>query len=450
MQGDAIGGGTSRILVFQPHDLGGLFRNPDGTPSTFPFIIRAGQYQFLVGAGTTVFGQRITENYLSVPNPPSGSNIPLLPNSQDQAAKLAFAQRTFGPGGILQYLPNASGATLVGAGAANIASTSRYLLPFTVEVPTGSSGGAGGLIGLTKIAEDNSPFPRDRLIFNYDYFNGAAIFNPRTDVNRFVFGVEKTFFEQLVSLEVRLPFASTLENTIVADGTTGSGKVLFGNVQLILKGLLLYSERFALSAGLGVTLPTADDLLIQLADGTSVARINNGSVILQPFFSFLIAPNNRLFFQSFVEVDADPVGSRALANPDFTGLQPIGRLYSQSLLQIDAQLGYWLYASRDRSAWLRRVAPYLELHYNSTIGSSSSVTSGPFVIGQPNNHLDELNMVVGLTTQIADNCFLQGGVVLPLRGHNDRTFEYQIGIRANLFFGATARRQRGEAAPSTY
>jgi hypothetical protein len=450
MQGDAFGGGTSRITVFQPHDIGGLFRNPDGTPSIFPFVVRAGQYQFLVGAGTTVFGQRITENYQSILNPPPGPNIPLLPNSQDQAAKLAFAQRTFGPVGILQYLPNASGATLLGSGAATIASTSRYLVPFTVEVPTGSAGGAGGLIGLTKIAEDNSPFPRDRIIFNYDYFNGAAIFNPRKDVNRFVFGLEKTFFEQRASLEVRLPFASTLDNTIVADGTTGTGKNLFGDLQLILKVLLLRSEQFNLSAGLGVSLPTADALHIQLADGTSVARIDNDSVILEPFFSFIIAPNDRLFFQQFVEVDVDPVGSRTFANPDFTGLQLIGRIYTQSLLQLDSQLGYWLYVARDRSAMVRRIAPYVELHYNSTIGSSSSVTSGPFIIGQPNNHLDELNMVLGMTTQIGDNCFVQGGVVLPLRGHNDRTFEYQIGIRANLFFGATARRQRGEAPPSSF
>ena len=45
----------------------------------------------------------------------------------------------------------------------------------------------------------------------------------------------------------------------------------------------------------------------------------------------------------------------------------------------------------------------------------------------------------GWITQIGDRLNVTAGVVLPLRGDSNRTFDYQIGLRGSYFFGATAR-----------
>jgi hypothetical protein len=78
------------------------------------------------------------------------------------------------------------------------------------------------VVGRTKIADDNSPLPRDRFIFNYDYFNNASL-GSGIDVSRISLGVEKTFLDQQASVELRIPFASTLDSTSTADGMTGRG-----------------------------------------------------------------------------------------------------------------------------------------------------------------------------------------------------------------------------------
>jgi len=36
-------------------------------------------------------------------------------------------------------------------------------------------------------------------------------------------------------------------------------------------------------------------------------------------------------------------------NPDFTTLRTVGRITDQTLMQIDAQIGYWLYRAEDSS-----------------------------------------------------------------------------------------------------
>ncbi len=73
--------------------------------------------------------------------------------------------------------------------------------PLVVTIPSPS---AGGVVGRTKISDDNSPLPRDRVIFNYDYFDNAQLTSTGVNVHRFSPGFEKTFFDQMASIEVRV------------------------------------------------------------------------------------------------------------------------------------------------------------------------------------------------------------------------------------------------------
>jgi hypothetical protein len=304
----------------------------------------------------------------------------------------------------------------------------------------------GGLVGRTKISDDNNPLPRDRVIVNYDYFDNARLTQQGVPVHRFCVGFEKTFFDQRASIEVRVPFASTASSDLVADGTNGGGHAEFGDVNITLKALLYGGPVLSVAAGLGIATPTADDVRVFLADGTPLARVNNDAVILTPYFAFLLTPTDRLFFQNWYQFGFDANGNEVLANPDFTGLRGVGRLNDQALFQLDAQLGYWLYRSAAPSGLLRGLAPFLELHYNSTMGRADAVTAGALTIGDPGSHLDELNLAAGFSAQLGDDFLLTVGAVAPVKGHQDRTFDWQVGIHGSWFFGPSAGRAGARAA----
>ncbi len=65
---------------------------------------------------------------------------------------------------------------------------------------------AGGIRNF-KIAENVSPMPQDRVFFNYNHFHNAVedINGRAYSLDRFTFGGEKSFADQLFSLEARLP-----------------------------------------------------------------------------------------------------------------------------------------------------------------------------------------------------------------------------------------------------
>ncbi|MFL5246122.1 MAG: hypothetical protein ACJ8FY_28980 [Gemmataceae bacterium] len=304
---------------------------------------------------------------------------------------------------------------------------------FDVASPAG-----GGLVGRTKVSDDNSPLPRDRVIFNYDYFNNVPLAAKGVDVNRFSPGFEKTFFDRLISIEVRVPFASTLSSDIIANGLGNQESTEFGDVHLTLKGLLYGSDRLNIAGGLGIGLPTARGTRIALGDGTELARIRNEEVVLTPYLAYLLTPSDRLFFQNWFAINFDANGNPLSANPDFTGLRPVGRLNDQDLFQADAQIGYWLYEPDCDSGLLRGLAPFLELHYNSTIDRANGIHAGAFSLIPRNNRFDELNLSVGAITQIGDNFNVSVGAVVPLMGQNHRSFDYQIGIHGSLLFGPTS------------
>jgi len=320
---------------------------------------------------------------------------------------------------------------------------SYYYLQQTITVPNPS---AGGVVGLITIAEDNSPLPRDRFIFNYDYFDQVPFTPTGIPVNRYQFGFEKTFFDGWTSLEVRLPFASTLNSTIgtFSDGTNTE----FGNLRLAVKALLLRRPTLNIATGLAIYLPTADSIQIIGPDGSDLIRVDNSSVQLSPYIGALLTPNERLFAQAWIGFVFDTKGNPVHVNPEFfAGSYDIGNLRAGTLMMVDLQIGYWLYQAD--SGILQRLAPFCELHYNGTVSNGSVLsTSSGLLIGDVNGNFDDWTLSAGFLSQLGQNTTLSVGAVAPLRSGQNRMFDYQVGVRLNYFFGYTAR-QRAAASRVT-
>ena len=73
-----------------------------------------------------------------------------------------------------------------------------------------------------------------------------------------------------------------------------------------------------------------------------------------------------------------------------------------------------------------------------------------FFLGDTRGSYSELNLTSGFISQVRDNFTLSFGVVAPLRGSDNRSFDYQIGLRANYFFGPTSRTRNEPTSVSSF
>lgn len=456
MFGDQFGGGMSAVngLITVPGQL-------DGQPGTAVFTpantIGPGAVAVPIGgSGTVVF---MGNDLLTVgPLPDNGGGVALSESLNPDntfnpsPAVNAALNGPFAPlvaAGILSAEQAMDPSVVSGTGSVTVGDTgtfdsanSQLIYPLTFSsmvdkrvifnVPSPSG---GGVVGRTKIADDNSPMPRDRVIFNYDYFNNTTLAANGWDVHRFSPGIEKTFFDQRASLEVRIPFAGTLNSDLSQGAETSNTE--FGNINVTAKALLWRGDFVNVASGLAISLPTADDTRVSLANGVDLVRIENEAVILTPYIAALFTPTDRLFAQTWAAFAFDAKGNTVQLNNAMLGMQNVGQINDQTLMQLDAQIGYWLVQNND--GLIRGLAPFIELHYNTTLNDADLINANGVIIGNLAGNIDELNLTAGVSSQIGDNLNLAIGAVAPLKGGDDRFFDYQIGVRASWFFGATSR-----------
>jgi len=357
--------------------------------------------------------------------------IPVVmpPASYGTAVDALFATRNTAPG-TTTFDANGSGALLqAGADTLNGGEDldAFYFYAYNAQLAVPTPGSAFGNQGRLKVSTGNSPLPRNRVYFRYGLFDGVA--GPAGDitVNRFTPGFEKTFYNDLVSFELRTPYAATVSNV----GSLGSGgvagtDVLFGNVALFAKGVLIGRENFALSGGMGISLPTADDVNVSLADGTPLVGITNDSVHLKPFLSALYAKSSGLFAQGFLEIDVDTNGDPVSANLG-SGLTGVGTLYDATYLFADVGVGYRYVKP---FSCVKAISPTVELHYNSALESPNHVQAGLLQIGGLGTNLHTLNMTVGATAEIDRSTNLSAGYIVPIGGGADQQLDG--GFRVSL------------------
>ncbi|MEX0794849.1 MAG: hypothetical protein WD045_17045 [Pirellulaceae bacterium] len=296
-----------------------------------------------------------------------------------------------------------------------------------------------------KLSDHTSPLPTDRLFFNYNHFSRPVIdaHGNRVDVNRFTFGLEKTFLDDSTSLELRVPFAGGLDssptqvnypNPEVLDG------VEFGNIALTLKAILLEYNRITVSGGLGMITPTAADSSIsKLNDDEAIQllEIKNETLYLQPFISFYTQPTDRTWVLFYTQADFATNGNRVISS-NFQGSRlSESRFNDQHLLFMDLSMGHWFYKDPTGSQFIRGMASILELHYTTTLNDTDGVQAGPSEgdrMTNPFNRLDALNLTAGLRFQLGERYMLTAAGVAPLRGGSDRLFDSEFALLLSRFY----------------
>jgi hypothetical protein len=282
-----------------------------------------------------------------------------------------------------------------------------------------------------KIADNNRPIPTDRFFINYNHFSNAVVRadGRDADVDRAVFGLEKTFRDCLWSFEFRIPFAAGLDSDQAVSGADNLATE-FGNVAFALKRLVYSSPTVAASVGLGMVIPTAADASLSPTPADPpVVTIDNEAVYLQPFFGVLWTPNERVFTQFFGQLDFDTKGNTVtfLRLPGEAGV-----IQDQSLLYLDYSFGYWLFHNPCSCRFLTGIAPMIELHYTTTLQDSDIVfpSSSPSdVVTNVYNRQDVLNMTAGLCFEVGGSSYLRVAAVAPLKEDGDRVFDGEINMQ---------------------
>ncbi len=290
------------------------------------------------------------------------------------------------------------------------------------------------------ISEGNTPLPTDRVYFSYRHFHnatGTRVFANPSDFNieHFTMAGERTFLDGMMSAEIRLPLEYRLSSDIGTnivqfdppsipgfvpgiDPISSGRRVELANMSMIFKALLLERENYAVSAGLGVTLPTAQDVRYNATIDTfveegaltalNVAQINtvgsNETVYLAPFLSWICKPSERFFHQGFlqVEVAANPSRVNTTAAGRFTfdvnndglfdptdptdgtlgfttpplpvvgfGAGPAtAELHPQTLMRLNLGFGYVLNENQ-QADWIQKLTALFEVHYTGTLSEAN-------------------------------------------------------------------------------
>ncbi len=375
--------------------------------------------------------------------------------------------------------------------------------------------------GRLNIAEANTPLPIDRLYYSYRHFANATPtrvfqYEEDFDLERHTLAGERTFFDKMMSMEIRVPleyrlnsqvgtysvnpFEQTLPFAPGFDPIFGFGedrRVELGNVSMIFKALLHERENFALSVGLGVTLPTARDVtydatiddFVTLDEDPFLARYalqisslaSNETVYLAPFAAWIYQSTSRFFHQGFLQVEtpANPsfftlagfgqagfdtnnngfVGNGVFADPGdtqyaFVSAVPgsglpisVTRLQPQTLMRLNLGWGYVL-SENARADWVQRLTGLFEVHWTSTLNDATinqaplSVVAvpGPLVgfdtitVGNRNNRVDIINLTTGVTANVG-RWVVTNGCSVPVRSCEcSRGFDFEYNLQVQRPF----------------
>ena len=291
---------------------------------------------------------------------------------------------------------------------------------------------AGDIIGRVRLQDNNSPIPQDRVFFDYNFFHNVPFTSNGVDVNRFTPGLEKTFWNKMASIELRVPMGATLDSEILTDGQNAIDNFEFGNMAIAAKFLLTSSDECALAAGVGVGLPTADDFELNMVDGTKLIKIQNDSAHVIPYLAYLYTPRgHNCFFQSFLTFDFDTNGNPVYMD-NGGSLERASTWHDQHLASLSVQAGSWLFENYSRWSRVKRVAWSVEAHYTATISDADTLPDNIYVTSDPNADISLVNGTFGGHITVHQTTFTVGYTVPFTKA--DRVFDGEFRFFANRAF----------------
>lgn len=294
--------------------------------------------------------------------------------------------------------------------------------------------------GSYNIAENNSAVPVDRVYFVYNgFFNAISSssgFGPASiqsiDLHRYVAGLEKTFLDGNMSIDVRMPLLSGFNlNNSISESELGN----VGNLTMFLKGLVYGDEDVAFSTGLGIGLPTGSDLHTRTVApfANEFLTVRNQGVRLIPFVAGTMNLSDKWFLQSFGQMNFAASGNEVVNQNGVVGV-----FNEQNLLQTDIGVGRWIWQDSQRPVFTG-LAGIFELHYTTTIQDTDRIGLGSnsFLVGDLSNSAnrqDLLNLTSGIQAQLGALSALRVGAVVPVRETPDRVFDSEIQVSFNRKF----------------
>lgn len=246
-----------------------------------------------------------------------------------------------------------------------------------------------------KAADNNSPLPRTRVLYSFNYFSNA--FEQGGELYRQFAGVELAGFGNRVSVDLR-------GNGNTLNGFQGgNGGTDWGNLYTNFKGVLYSRGAQTYSAGLLVGWPV----------GATPRATPNNNYYLAPWVGYLFArPGSRWFIQGFEQVDF-PTSSDDTV-----------------LVHTDIGVGGWIIPYR-RGRVLNGLAPTLEMHLYTPVGSQPTGA----LLGLRYN--DVWNLTLGVTLFVIDEIQIAMGIGTPLLARRDYDVEAQLHV--NVPFGWPSR-----------
>jgi hypothetical protein len=266
----------------------------------------------------------------------------------------------------------------------------------------------------------------------------------------------------------------TPQNTLGQSGTQ------FGNLTLIFKWLFLERDWLYLSGGLALGVPTGNNTHVRVTDflGPTPSEadtirfrdflVHNQTWSLSPYFAGLITPTDRFFAQGFCQFDVPLNSSLVSYNEVVQHTQfPAGsnmplvtlpvnnfndHIREQYLMHLDIGTGYWLVRNPE-ARWLTGLAPTVEGHYTTTLTNANIVTlpgdttrfiaangsqfmAPPPQVGNLHNRVDIIDLTLGTTFEFGGRTRLATAFALPLRGADNRTYNWEFQLQLNYYFGA--------------
>ncbi|MCS7466144.1 hypothetical protein NZK35_05580 [Stieleria sp. ICT_E10.1] len=407
---------TSLMSVQQAQS---LFRSGDPLPG----VTLAGT---ISGNASLTTSDTISQIQSQLAATPQGYDIILLqtPSGTYAAAVDSVFQARNTVAGTTVYNSSASGAMIQGGGDTLNGGEdldAYYFYDHVINIDTAIADAANGSVGSLKIAEGGSVLPQDRVFFRYSYIGDVAYGGG--GLSRFTPGFEKSFLNQLFSFEVRLPFVADAATNVTADGrslsTNSDAEV--GNVMMYFKALLLKTNNYAISGGLGLALPSAESIEINLSNGSPLLRVANDSVQIQPFLGGLYMPGDKWFAQGFTQFSFATSDNAVYLNPDGNGLQQAGSISDPSYLFADLAVGCFAYRN-DQADYLTAIIPTFELHQTSSLDDAGAVSAGNLQVGNFSGSTSITSAVLATTFEFGLHTNLTAAYAFPLSS-NDRQYD---------------------------